>query len=730
MEGKVKTQIKFYADSLVNSYAQVFFSNNLWLAILVLVASFIDPYTGAAGLICVLATVLFAKLLGFNQLLIRNGVYSYNALLVGLTLGVFFKFTLPFFVLLLLASFLTLLITVWLSGMATAYRVPFLSTPFMVSVWIFLLSGRSLSALQLSERGIYTSNDLWKLGGSTLVSLYESINSLKIPTLVEVYLKSLGAIVFEYNIVAGALIALGMLIYSRIAFTLSILGFLTGYLFCVFFQGNVTELEYSYIGFNYILAAIAIGGFFLIPSKGSYFMAIISAPLIGLIISALGNILGVYHLPIYSLPFSLVVILLVYVLVNRYEVKHLFMVQYQQYSPEKNLYALVNRTERFKNDTYYHIGLPFYGEWNVSQAHEGDITHKEDWRFAWDFVVTDETRKTFKLPGTSVTDFYCYGLPVLAPSAGYVVAIEDGVEDNEIGSANIAENWGNSIVIKHGDYFYSQISHIKKGSFKCKVGDYVKKGDILALCGNSGRSPEPHIHFQLQATPNVGAATLKYPISYYVARENGEFVFHSFEYPKQEQIISKVVPTPLVQSAFSFTLGKTISFKVTGKKTETVKWEVFVDTANNPYIYCHNTGSYAYFANNETLHYFTDFKGDKKSLLYYFYIGAHKILLSYFHQLEVKDVLPAEGFMKGPSKIIQDFIAPFKVYQKTEFTARYSEIDDERDPKKIKIESVAMAKTGKSINRKLEFTLELENSNLQKFTVKEKDLCITAEHLD
>ena len=88
--------------------------------------------------------------------------------------------------------------------------------------------------------------------------------------------------------------------------------------------------------------------------------------------------------------------------------------------------------ERFKNDTYYHIHLPFFGEWRMSQGHAGGITHKGDWRFAWDFDIVDETGKTYRPPGKTTSDFYCYGLPVLAPAAGYVATVVDDVDDNEI----------------------------------------------------------------------------------------------------------------------------------------------------------------------------------------------------------------------------------------------------------------------------------------------------------
>ena len=716
--------MKFYRDSIVNSYAQIFFSNHKWLAYLLLLASFIDPYLGVSGLIAAAASVFFAKWMGFNKESIRSGMYSYNSILVGFTIGVFYKFSLPFFGILLLASLLTMLITVCLSAFVAAYRIPFLSLPFMFGVWAILLGARGFKAIELSERGIYAINDLYSFWGPDMAKFMQEMALLKFPLLIDVYLKSMGAIFFQYNLLTGILMALGLLIYSRIAFSLSVLGFLTGYYFVQFFQGNMTELEYSYIGFNYILSSVALGGFFMVPSLRSYLLVMVSAALIALSISALGNFFYVFQLPIYSLPFSIVVMLMIYALNNRYSMNGLHMVQYQQYSPEKNLYTYHNRLERFKNDTYFHIHLPFYGEWFVSQAHEGAITHKDDWRFAFDFVIADETQKTFKSPGEEVTDFYCYNLPVLSPAAGYVVTLVDGIVDNAIGEVNLGENWGNAIVIKHSDFLYSKITHIKDASFKVKLGDYVKKGEVLASCGNSGRSPEPHIHFQVQSTPFVGAKTLKYPISYYVSKQNEKYTFHSFEYPLEGQTIFRINSTTLLKNNFDFVPGMTMDFAVdrNGEKSN-VKWEVFVDSSNQAYIFCHETQSLAYFVNNETLHYFTEFKGDKKSLLYYFYLGAHKILLGYYYELEVKDVLPIDGFFTGFSKVIQDFVAPFGIYLKTEYSAKFIEIDDPMSPSKIRISSSALVKIGENVKRKIEFDFVLNHSKNFTMTINEGKIC-------
>ena len=40
-----------------------------------------------------------------------------------------------------------------------------------------------------------------------------------------------------------------------------------------------------------------------------------------------------------------------------------------------------------------------------------------------------------------------------------------------------------------------------------KVTDRVKKGRLIGLCGNSGNSSEPHLHYHLQNTPIIRDGT-------------------------------------------------------------------------------------------------------------------------------------------------------------------------------------------------------------------------------
>ena len=727
----MKSRLNTYHEAIVNSYGQVFFSNHKWFGYLLLLASFLNPFIGFSGLLAGIIAVVIADWMGFNKEVLKSGLYTFNSIMVGFIVGAFFKFNVPFFGILLLGSIFTMLMSVWLAGFFAAYRIPFLSLPFILGVWTVLLGAGGFRAFELSERGIFTINELYSFWGEDLGAFIYSSMQIKFPLLIDVYLKSLGAIFFQYNLLVGGIIAVGLFLYSRIAFSLSVLGFLTGYYFCDVLQGNMTELEYSYIGFNYILSSIALGGFFLIPSWRSYLLVFVSSMMIALSISALGSFFFNFGLPIYSLPFSLVVILFLYVLLLRERVTGLDLVAHQLYSPEKNLYAHRHRLERYKNETYFHIHLPFYGEWFVSQAYDGDITHKGEWKEALDFVVADDLKKTFRVPGDKVTDFYCYDLPVLAPADGYVVTLEDGVEDNAIGDVNLHQNWGNAIVIKHADFLYSKITHIKNGSFKVKVGDYVKKGDLLGTCGNSGRSPEPHIHFQMQTTPYVGAKTLDYPLAYYVSKNDGKYQFHSFEVPAVGQTIFKVSPTALIANSMKFVPGMTLKFEVETELEEknTIEWEVFTNALNQTYVYCQQTQSTAYFVNNETLHYFTEFHGDKKSLLYQFFIGAHKVLLAYYPEIKVSDVLPIEGIYGGLHKLLQDFAAPFHIYLKANYESQFTEIDNDLDPKHIKMVSESVAKIGSSVHKKINFEMSFVEGQISEFKIKEGEKCTVAKRI-
>ncbi len=720
--------VSSFAEGVLNSYAQVFFSQRKSLAVLLLLLTFIDYQAGISGLFAVVITQLTARVLGLDDTSIQSGLYSFNSLSVGLCLGVYFNLSLPFLALVAVASLLSLLLTVWIGGALYPKGLPYLSFPFIITIWLSLMASRSYEALMLSERGIYIYNELYTLGGQGFVDAYMQLENSAFPLHLDVYLRSLGALFFQYNLIAGFIAAVALLIYSRIAFAFSLTGFYTGFMFYHFLGGNITELTYSFIGFNFILTAIALGGFFLIPSAWSFLLVMVVSPLIALLNSALSGLLWAWQLPLYSMPFNLVVIGLLYLLRMRSKVRYLFLTPVQHYSPEINLYSFNTGTERFKGSPSIAFQLPFYGRWTVTQAYNGKHTHREAWRHALDFMLCDENGETHEGGGFELKNYFGWQKPVLAPADGLVVDLHTTIDENQPGKVNLENNWGNSVVIKHGEQLYSQISHLLTGSFRVHLGQYVKKGEILALLGNSGRSPLPHIHFQIQSTPYVGSATVPYPFGYYLKYAEGRQSLMSFSTPVEGDQIQNVEITPLLRDAYSFIPGQILQFKVTeARKTYTVRWEVRVSAYNQVYLYCFKTRSVAYLHNNGTMFYFLSFHGDKKSLLYHFYLSSYQVLLGFYPEIFLRDTLPVHTVNSGIVRVVQDFLAPFVRFLKVEFQLEYTHIDNLFTPRTLGLRSEVRTSSAGIGQQRYHFEIHIAKNQIDQLHIKFGNRRILAE---
>ncbi len=85
---------------------------------------------------------------------------------------------------------------------------------------------------------------------------------------------------------------------------------------------------------------------------------------------------------------------------------------------------------------------------------------------------------------------------------GIDISAEIGTKVYAAGSGKIMriasseDGYGNCIVIDHGFGFVSRYAHLS--GFKVKEGDEVKKGDLIGLVGNSGRSTGPHLHYEIE----------------------------------------------------------------------------------------------------------------------------------------------------------------------------------------------------------------------------------------
>lgn len=716
----------------LNSYSIIFFSDKFLFAAILLLVSFFDIFSGLCGLVAVLTTNLAAEFMGFDKNKILKGYYGFNSLLLGLGIGLQMEMSWIVVLLIMLASIMTLFGVVTLERVLDKYYVPYLSLPLLISFWIISLASREIPLLAISTRDIYFVNYMYALGGDKSLDIYRWWNTMGFASSIRTYFLSLGGIFFQHKLLSGILIAVGLLYYSRISFTLSLIGFYTAYFFYQLIGINITHLPFADIGLNYILVSIAIGGYFIIPSKSSYTWVIIIIPITTLITYAVHQFLAPWGLVVYSLPFNIIVITFLIVIKSRiYKTGKLTESDLQSSSPEVNLYNFVNNNHRYRDKVYFSLRLPFFGEWSVSQAHKGEITHKDKWSYAWDFVIRDTDHRTYSREGVALEDYYCYNKAVLAPSDGIVEEVVDGIADNPIGDMNLESNWGNSIVIKHSDGFYSQISHLKPYSFKVAKGDWIKAGQMIASCGNSGRSPEPHLHFQLQGLPVVGAETVDYPLGYYLKKEIKTLSFKSYSKPLLHDIVSNLEVNPLMKKAFHFFPSQKIKFEVDlNGKRKVVEWEAITNIYNVSYIYCKQSNSYAYYANDDRVFYFYNFAGSKRSLLYYFFLATYKAPLGFYKDLIVEDTIAINHVYTKLGLLFQDFIAPFYIFLKADFNLVYKEKDDEINPSLLTFNSSVIKSFLGFKTESVKFKISVTKDGIDDITVFLKNKTIKAKCID
>lgn len=713
----------------LNSYSIIFFLDNKLFATGMLVLTFFNFYAGLSGLFAILSTVLIAHSMGFDKEQLRKGLLSFNALLIGLGMGTFFDPGIVYFTLLFLAVLLTLILSVTLTGFLGRYGLPHLSIPFIIGFWLIVLPSSTFENLGLTQRNIYWINNAYAMGGSQLVNFLQAINGFSINNMADTYLRSLSSIFFQNNLLSGLLIAILLLISSRIAFSLSILGFLTAYLFASFTGSETTGFSYYNIGANYIMTALAIGGFFVIPSFKSYLWTFLLVPLTTLVLLFMTKLFGIIQLPVFSLPFSVVVILFLYFLKMRTNFRGLVLTPIQTYSPEINLYSYTNNSIRLAQLLYYPLHLPFWGEWIVSQGYDGSFTHKGEWSKAYDFMLLDEEMKSYASDGLRCEDYHCYNKPVLAPADGIVEEVTNHLDDNEIGQSDAINNWGNSITIRHLPGLYTQLSHLRKGSFRVAKGDHVKRGDVLANCGNSGRSPQPHLHFQVQSSPKTGSKTLNYPFAYYLKSVNNRPRISSFKYPAEGEIISDVQTHALLKKSFDIQPNTVLKFSFTDENgtVKSEQWEAYTDALNYNYLYCSQSKCAAYYVNDGTMFYFTTFYGNKNSLLHYFYLTAFKVLLGYHKNLEIRDVLPLNAIRNKNWLIwLYDFIAPFANRIMVNYSMTQSESDNFYQPQTLTLRSRIESSVFGKIRQESTGSILLNDNRIEKFTFSRKKLKIEA----
>lgn len=197
------------------------------------------------------------------------------------------------------------------------------------------------------------------------------------------------------------------------------------------------------------------------------------------------------------------------------------------------------------------------------------------------------------------------GVAVLAPAAGIVTGVRDGMPDiafNAPGAQPLeGRDCGNGVAIDHGSGWTTQLCHLRQGSVIVSPGDTVASGQPVGLIGLSGRTEFPHVHLTLRkdgavvdpfrpddATscgPDQGPGLWAEPIAYVGGAITAAGIAPAP--PEFAQVLAGLpTPDPLPQSAEALVIwalmlgpraGDTLALRLTGPRGDVISESIRIE---------------------------------------------------------------------------------------------------------------------------------------------------------
>ncbi len=146
----------------------------------------------------------------------------------------------------------------------------------------------------------------------------------------------------------------------------------------------------------------------------------------------------------------------------------------------------------------------------VSQGFRGAASHQG---------VADEYAVDFELAENT---------PVFAAREGVVVEV---VQKFGVGGPRAPEREVNVVRVEHADHTVGEYAHLRREGAAVVPGQRVKRGELLAYSGNSGKSGGPHLHFAVHV-PISGKVRRSLPVLFWAGGKSGEELRAGQEYRK------------------------------------------------------------------------------------------------------------------------------------------------------------------------------------------------------
>ncbi|PNZ69388.1 urea transporter [Staphylococcus croceilyticus] len=279
-----------YLEIFFKNIGQVVFMNNMWTGLFILIGLFIAKWEiGLAAIIGSGLALLLAPFFNYSDAEIRDGLAGYNSVLTAIGLALFLESSVEAWIVLILATILTLPVGAAIRELLKPFGVPMLTFPFVLMSWLVLAMTTQFAKLHVNidilpqkvkHPEINHNHISWLSGITTNFS--------------EIFLVT--------SIIGSILIIIGIFIGSVKAGVYAVISSILAVVFIVLLGGDYPTITNGLYGYNSILTGIALGAIF--NTKLNTYVAVISGLLLTVVMhGALATMLAPVGLPIFTAPF-------------------------------------------------------------------------------------------------------------------------------------------------------------------------------------------------------------------------------------------------------------------------------------------------------------------------------------------------------------------------------------------------------------------------------------------
>lgn len=366
------------------------------------------------------------------------------------------------------------------------------------------------------------------------------------------FFRTLGALLFAPTLGFGLIVAGAVLLWSRTAFVAGVVGWIAGVVVANAVSGAGAVYYWMPTAYNFFLSGMALGAVFFLSGRASMLLAAVggaSASLLAVGLQHLFPSTALGSLPVAS---ALVVWIAIYALALDDSLTIPQPNQTTDLPAEKAWWRAAYWQQRLGRQGPFLV-VPISVTTKISQGFDGQLSHVGPWRHALDFQQPDMLGQPRRRDADGAAT---WSPPVTAPASGVIERIRNDIVDNPLGICNYAENWGNYVIIRLDQGGWALLAHLRQGSISVKPGERVEIGAYLGAVGNSGRTPIPHLHLQVQDSPEPGAASAPFRLANFLSAidvESPLLQWHAVTLPDQGTIVAPALPNASVQRILSST---------------------------------------------------------------------------------------------------------------------------------------------------------------------------------